>query len=90
MKRAILPVLVVLSASAGPAAARADPPPADAGFQAGGVIIQAGTRRLTGPDDLGLVLATPDEGAKLTLRVVPRRYVWRVVVALRGNPEVRH
>jgi serine protease Do len=66
-----------------------DGPGAAAGFRAGDIIIQANTHRLAGPDDLGLVLAVPAEGAKVVLHVVRGRYAVGVAVPLRGKPEMR-
>jgi len=71
-------------------AVESDSPGADVGFQAGDVVIQAGTHRLATPDDLGLVLAVLGDGAKVTLRVVRGRYAVRVPLTVRGKPESRH
>jgi len=68
----------------------ADGPAAAIGLQAGDVLLQANTHRLSGLDDLGLALSTLDEGAKVILRVVRGRYAVRVPVTLRGQPETKH
>ncbi|NIA22001.1 MAG: PDZ domain-containing protein [Anaerolineaceae bacterium] len=67
-----------------------DSPASEIGFAAGDVIIQTGPQTVRKLEDLAVVLARLQTGAKTIVRVVRGPYAFRVEVPVRGKPEVRH